>query len=213
MRRLVLVGIVLAAGCDSSVIPPDAGVAPYEYRLAVTPPKILRWPSGSRIRVYVADADATLRGALAAGAAAWNAHALFGEYRLEETTELGSADVVLRWGTESGTVDFSECFPVNPRAVTTFCAAGDDLDNGLAVFPRVDGGPSRVRMLVSVLDAQSANAGELVAHELGHVLGIMRHSDDARDLMYGQELQVSRPSRRDVATVRVLYQMAPQVLP
>lgn len=212
-KRLLLAGLVVLAGCESAVIPPEAGVAPYEYRLAVTPPLVLRWPAGSVIRVYVAGGDPTLGAALENGAAAWNRHALFGEYRLERTTDLGRADVVLRWSTEVGTVDYTGCFPSTPRAVTTFCAAGDDLRDGLWVFPRVDGGPSRVRMLVSVLATESASAGVLVAHELGHVLGIMRHSDDAQDLMYGQTLQVSSPSRRDVATVRALYQAEPQIVP
>ena len=213
MRRLLLAGLVLAAGCESAVIPPESGGVPYEYRLDVTPPQVLRWASGTEIRVYVADGDATLRRALESGMAAWNQHALFGEYRLAATTELADADVVLRWSTEAGTVDFTDCFPVNPRAVTTFCAAGDDVRDGLAVFPRVDGGESRVRMLVSVLASEASNADVLVMHELGHVLGLMRHSDDARDLMYDQLIQVTRPSRRDIATVRLLYQMAPQILP
>lgn len=213
MRRLLFAGLVLAAGCESAVIPPESGGVPYEYRLDVNPPQVLRWATGTQIRVFVADADATLQGALAAGIAAWNQHALFGEYRLAATTELASADVVLRWSTEAGTVDFTGCFPVNPRAVTTFCAAGDDVRDGLAVFPRVDGGESRVKLLVTVLASEAANADVLVVHELGHVLGLMRHSDDARDLMYGQMIQVTRPSRRDVATLRLLYQMEPQILP
>jgi predicted Zn-dependent protease len=53
----------------------------------------------------------------------------------------------------------------------------------------------------------------LVTHELGHVLGLARHSDEPRDLMYGGELTTAVPGRRDQASVQVLYQMPPDVVP
>jgi len=43
----------------------------------------------------------------------------------------------------------------------------------------------------------------LVAHELGHVLGIGSHSGDAEDLMFAAP-RVESPSAADARTLRVL---------
>jgi predicted Zn-dependent protease len=75
---------------------------------------------------------------------------------------------------------------------------------------------STVSRRLSVLESQLTipnRIPQLVTHELGHVLGIGRHSDESRDLMYGGELSVWVPSRRDQATVQVLYQMRPEAVP
>jgi hypothetical protein len=220
-RRLASAALVLLAGCESAALPPRPSADVYEFRLATQPPLVLRWASGRTIRVYVAGGDvpgqaAALAGALDRGAAAWNRYALFGEYRLAPTTDLGQADVVLRWSGELSPVDLSQCLPSGTRAVTTFCAEDGDPVNGLTVFPRSDGGASRVKMVVTVLASQLTIPGripQLVTHELGHVLGIVRHSDEPRDLMYGGELVTSLPSRRDQATVQVLYQTRPEAIP
>ena len=219
--RLVLSLAVVLAGCDSAALPPRSSADVYEFRLPTQPPLVLRWPSGSSIRVYVAGGEVpgqpeALAAALRQGAAAWNQYALFGEFRLVPITELGEADVVLRWSGEPSPVDLSQCPPAGTRAVTTFCAEGGDLGNGLASFPLAGGGSSRVKMIVTILPLQLTIPGRvpaLVTHELGHVLGIARHSDEPRDLMYAGELTVVTPSRRDQATVQVLYHTRPDVLP
>jgi hypothetical protein len=219
-RRLSL-GLVLLAGCESAALPPRQSEDVYEFRLPTQPPLVLRWPSGATIRVVVAGGDVpgqatALADAFQHGAGAWNQHALFGEYRLASAGDVGAADVVLRWSGEPAPVDLSQCLPSGTRAVTTFCARDGDPVNGLAVFPRTDGGVSRVKMVVTILPSQLTIPGrieQLVTHELGHVLGIARHSDEPRDLMYDGELVTSLPSRRDLATVRVLYQTRPEAVP
>lgn len=218
-RRLACATLILLAACDSAALPPRPTEDVYEFRLPTSPPLVLRWPSGSTVRVYVAGgtvaAQATaLAGALTQGAAAWNRYARFGEYRVGSTDDLGQADVVLRWSGEASPVDLSQCLPAGSRAVTTFCL--DSANARLRPFPRSDGGSSRVRMVVTILPSQLAIAGRvtsLVTHELGHVLGIARHSEEPRDLMYSGDLTALLPSRRDQATVQVLYQMRPQVVP
>jgi len=212
--------LALLGACDSAALAPRPSADVYEFRLPTQPPLVLRWPSGSTIRVYVAGGDvaseaAALAAAFEQGAAAWNRYALFGEYRLASTADLGQADVVLRWSGQASPVDLSQCQPAGTRAVTTFCLGTGGADR-LLVFPRAAGGASRVTMVVTILPSQLTIAGRvplLVKHELGHVLGIARHSDEPLDLMYGGELTASLPSRRDQATVQVLYQMQPEVLP
>jgi predicted Zn-dependent protease len=53
----------------------------------------------------------------------------------------------------------------------------------------------------------------LVAHELGHVLGIGRHSEDPRDLMWRTDPSRSTPGPRDAATVLVLYHTVAGLVP
>ncbi|NJD09628.1 MAG: hypothetical protein FIB01_03995 [Gemmatimonadetes bacterium] len=218
-RRLAGALLVLLAACDSAALPPRPSADVYEFRLATTPPRVLHWPSGNTVRIYVAggtvDGQAgALASALAQGPAAWNRSALFGEYRLAATAELAAADVLLRWSGEASPVDLSQCPPGGTRAVTTFCLnSGRDR---LQAFPLAAGGMSRVKMVVTILPSQLTIPGRvpvLVTHELGHVLGIARHSDEPRDLMYDGELSVTLPSRRDQATVQVMYQTAPEIVP
>lgn len=218
-RHFAAAGLVLLAACDSAALPPRPTADVYEFRLPTQPPRVLRWSSGSTVRVFVAGGAvpaqaSALADALAQGATVWNRYALFGEYRLAPTTDLGSADVVLRWAGEASPVDLAQCQPAGTRAVTTFCL--DSTGSRLRVFPRTEGGESRVKMVVSILPSQLTIPGRvpvLVTHELGHVLGIARHSDEPRDLMYDGDLVTTAPSRRDQATVQVLYQMRPDVVP
>jgi predicted Zn-dependent protease len=74
-----------------------------------------------------------------------------------------------------------------------------------------------VRVYVNPLtDPQDPGLEECLAltatHELGHTLGIWQHSDSTADIMFAAPT-VSRPSDRDLGTVRLLYRQAPNVTP
>jgi hypothetical protein len=202
------------------MIPGRAIEDTYDFRLETTPPLVMHWPTGATIRVLLAPSSSPqradlMRASFAAGAAAWNDVALFSEYRLVETQDTLNADVVLTWSDVIPPVDTQNCRPAVTQAVTTFCI--DGLGTGeprLRVFPLHSGAESRVRMLVTVLAAEANNPAtvrRLVAHELGHVLGIARHSGDARDLMFRTDPVLERPGPRDAATVQVLYHVEAQV--
>ena len=205
--------------CDPPTIPGRDPSDVYAFALPSQPPIIMRWPAGRTVRVYATpgrdDAGSQrLREALDAAAASWNSHAVFAEYRLERTADLANADVVLAWSDVILPVDTDACRPSLTQAVTTFCIDALGTDSArVRPFPMRDGTPSSVRMIVLVLASQAASVDRLVAHELGHVLGIGRHSDDTRDLMWRTDPQVSRPSRRDAATVQVLYHTTPDITP
>jgi len=213
--------LLLAAACDSPVIPGRDVADVYPFDLATQPPRVLRWPAGHAVRVYVAagrneTSTAALRAAFDAGAAAWNEAAIFAEFRLEATSDITLANAVLAWSDVIPPVETDQCRPALTQAVTTFCIDGLTTDSArLRAFPlrAPQTGESRVRFLVTVLGTEIANAQRLVAHELGHVLGISRHSDDARDLMWRTDPQVSRPTRRDAATVQVLYHTRADIVP
>ncbi|HUF49998.1 MAG TPA: hypothetical protein VMN60_04135 [Longimicrobiales bacterium] len=217
-RRRLLVALLLACGgCEVPLMPPTHTSEFYEFRLDITPPRVLRWESGTTIRVHAMPGSAAragiLEGALDRGMRMWNAHALYGEYELIRAASVAEADVVLQWSDEVPPVDVAECPPQLSRAVTTFCL--DDSGRHLHRFPLATGASS-VRMLVTVLGSEAARGDRvdrLVSHELGHVLGIARHSAAASDLMFGGELTRATLTARDAATLRMLYHTRPDVTP
>lgn len=210
----VVVSSVLAA-CEAPLVPPLPEEDVYEYRLAVDPPAALRWPVGATVRVHVVDGGgdtAVLRGAVAGGADAWNTHALLDEYRLELTASAVDANVLVAWGAATLPVETSACPPQPGRAQTTFCLEGQRL----FTYPSSTGQSSGVKMLVTIgtvlANATPAELQAVVAHELGHVLGIARHSNTATDLMYTDPARTTL-SQRDVATVRALYRARVDIVP
>lgn len=48
-------------------------------------------------------------------------------------------------------------------------------------------------------------------HELGHSLGLMGHSEEPGDIMYAQNQNVNKLSKRDYNTIRKLYSLNPDV--
>lgn len=220
MRKTALALTLVLAACEGPTIPPSSANDIYPFHLETTPPSVLRWPSGSTIRVFITggagERATVLEESFAEGAAQWNGTPWYGDYELVRVTSIAEADVLLRWSDEVPPVDFSGCEPQISRAVTTFCLRDDDATR-LHVFP-VSGSaaPGSVRMIVSILTSEASRPDavrRLVAHELGHVVGIAQHSPDNDDLMFGRELTRATLSRRDQATVRVLYRTEPGVTP
>lgn len=215
----LLAGVV---ACDPPTIPGRDATEVYDFTLETRPPLTLRWPSGTSVRVWVEpssspDRTALLEEAFRAGAQAWNEVATFAEFRLVRTRALSTADVVLMWSDVLPPIDTRDCRPAVTQAVTTFCI--DDLSAPaprLRPFPFADGELSPVRMLVTVLASEASSpvvVRRLVAHELGHVLGIGRHSGDRDDLMWRTDPAVDRPGPRDAATVQLLYHVRPAIIP
>ena len=220
MKRLLLTLAALLGACDGPTVPADSISDVYDYRLLLTPqPLVLRWPAGSRVRVYPAPgtdtaANIALENALDAGAQAWNDALLYNEVRIERTTELEAADAVLLFSGTARPVDVSSCLPRGGFAYTTFCLT--EAGNRLAVFPLQNGAASRVKFLITISSMSPVNAEAVrryVAHELGHVLGLAQHSPRASDLMYGDILTRDEPSLGDRATVQVLYHTRADIVP
>jgi hypothetical protein len=224
-RFLIALSILTLAACDGPTLPPRASSDVFDFRLQSDSLYVFHWPNGHNIRVYVnpgndASATALLATAFERGAAAWNAHALFGEYHLSRAESLAEADVVLRLSSDLAPVNTENCPPAFSNAVTTFCI--DDLSVRplhLASYhplPPADTTAANVKMIVTILSSQSSIEGRmdrLVVHELGHVLGIGQHSPDPSDLMAVGVPAITAPGRRDIATVQVLYHTMPDILP
>src|SRR5690606_40674081 len=84
-----------------------------------------------------------------------------------------------------GTPAFRSFPPRRSSDLTTFCLAQSD-STRLHVYPLLapnENAASSIRMVVTVLPTLSASydINALVAHELGHVLGLARHSPNSQD--------------------------------
>jgi predicted Zn-dependent protease len=182
---------------------------------------VFHWPLGATVRVGIGSTNtataATLRPALDAAAAAWNGAVFYGEYRVETTTDLSRADVLLLASDDPLPVALPEasCAPrLDGRGVTTFCPTADR--RHLQVYPLPGPQAGQVRKLIVVRSsalAAAADLARLVTHELGHGLGIWNHSDQPEDVMWGGLLQTAVPTPRDQRTIRALYHTPATVRP
>lgn len=220
VRGKLLLGALALCACDSPTVPERLLTEVYDYRLLAPDPLVMRWPIGTTVKVYVEPHPdpahhAALLNALDNGIAVWNASALYKEVQLARAVELEEADAVLIYSTVLQPVDVSNCSPGGGLAYTTFCIDPDD-SSRLLLFPIRNTGGGRVKFLVTVrtqatLDSESVK--RLVAHELGHVLGIAQHSKRPTDLLYPGPITRSEPSPADRATLQVLYHSRADITP
>ncbi|HUH12959.1 MAG TPA: hypothetical protein VMK65_07600 [Longimicrobiales bacterium] len=218
---LGLAGLAVLAACDSPTIP--ARDQPYDFTLATEPALVFHWPVGSTVRLYVSEPAGTRQGLLSEavvhGMRVWNQAVLYDEYRLEAVASPASAHAVIVWSDDPAPPVLTEsCSPAVGRAVTTFCAVEEEELRRLRPFPlSADAGAeSPVRFVVTLGTREGEDREQLrrlVAHELGHVLGIFRHAPSNEDLMWGGLLTTDVPSRADRQTIQVLYHTAPDLRP
>lgn len=208
---LAIAMIWLLSACESPTFSrPNFAYDP----TGLTNGQLYRWPSGSTVRVWVVRPTADgpdLRQAVQRAIPAWNALPQFAEYRLEEAISLEDAHVVV--------FDRSTPLPVLPAASCPFDPRGSSgytyfcpLDGRAARLPTTSGINSRLSVVVRLDIGRTANQSALdaiVAHELGHALGIGGHSTETQDVMFGAP-RVATPSARDVMTMRYLLGERPR---
>jgi predicted Zn-dependent protease len=226
--RWTAAALVIAAGGCGDIATPLRNEF-YEWRLVV--PKVtgtgedsltFHW-SKSRIpvRIWVEDA-ASLPQNVPNGIAAWRTAFLYHEFDATVVSDSGSADVIIRAGSApdvqfasqagSATGDRFTRTRLN-SALAPECVGVTDLD--------ISDDHTQLRLPVRVyIDPRSEpNAPGLpeclaltTTHELGHALGIWRHSGVATDLMFADP-GVDAPSDRDLATAEVIYHVPANVEP
>lgn len=214
--RWTTLGLVAAAAACSDIANPIRNDF-YEWRL-ITPSTTgpgedsltFHWPKDRLpVRIWVENA-ASLPENVPKAIAAWRTAFLYGEWDATLVSDSAAADVIVRAGGAPGT-QFSQTRLHS--ALAPDCAGATDLN--------VSDDHTTLQLPVRVyIDPRSdptspalpACLALTTTHELGHVIGIWRHSGIATDLMYFDP-GVSAPSDRDLATAEVIYHLPANVAP
>src|SRR3954471_733759 len=187
----------------------------YEWRLIVASPGgsgddslTFHWPQNRLpVRIWVEDA-ANLPTHVSAGLSAWRRGLLPTQFDGEVVSDSATADVIVRAGVGSG-AQFSRTRLHS--ALAPECSGATDLD--------ISADHAELHLPVRVYvdprtDPSAPGLDECLAltttHELGHALGIWRHSDSASDIMFADPT-VTEPSDRDLETAQLVYRQAPNV--
>lgn len=206
---------VMAAllGCDAPTV--DGEPAGYDPRLGGT--DIYHWPLGHRLAVFVdpASGGESLRDPVRKGFGAWRDSLRYSEVELALVDDPGRADVIVHLSAAPRLVDYGTCGSggVGAAGVTFFCVAtaGDSMET-LAL---VSGDSGHVKMNVTIDPSRlsgSTTLPALVAHEIGHVLGIGTHASQSTDLMFTAP-GVEVPGARDAAALRWLLHQPVTIRP
>jgi len=204
--------LALAAGalaCSEASAPER--VPNYEWRLVVdTDTLSFHWPKEMLpVRIWVEDSlDMPAR--IGEGISSWRSAYLYGEYDAVIVPDSSTADVIVR----------VQAAP--PKAIATAgrlntliagCEGATDVDTLATRFQlRL---PMRMYMAPRYDPAQVdlTECFRVTArHELGHSLGLFRHTSDVRDIMYGQP-EATGLSQRDINTAQILAHWPANLIP
>ncbi|QJR34603.1 hypothetical protein [Gemmatimonas groenlandica] len=207
-----LIGIaLLAAACDNpTAVRPDFAYDPTE----LTGGLLYRWTTGAKVRVFVEPIPASsVSVALATQRAvvAWNAVPQVREFTLEVVTNRDVADVIVYDRSLAQPVVTGSC-PFNPSGAagyTYFCAVNGRAERLRPIASSVLSAAIVIRVDMSTTATQ-ASLDALVAHEMGHAVGIGGHSPQTTDVMYTRPT-VSAPTDRDRNTLRNLLGRAADI--
>jgi hypothetical protein len=196
---MALATVLLAAACAEIVYPTRADF--YDWRLVVGVDSLtFNWPEGHTVRVWVEDTlDMPMH--TQAGIDTWKNQFLYQEFDATIVSDSTTADVLVGVSIPPAAVQAVRLGASAPECagVTTFPPLAPD--NSIVL-------PFHVQIIPRTLDLTSPAAVacyELtVTHELGHTMGLFRHSTNANDLMFTDPV-VAGPSARDRNTVQQLY--------
>jgi hypothetical protein len=205
-RRLLLGAAALAALACGDIASPERTEL-YEWRLFLpaegggTDTLSFHWDrSRLPVRIWAEDV-AGLPGFADRAIGVWEAAFLYREFRGEVVSDSSTADILI-FGTPapSLTLGLQRMHSMAPE-----CSGATDLefsnDNTELVLP--------IRIFVNPVLPESEPATQTclsltTIHELGHALGIFRHSTNPGDIMLANP-QVELPSERDRGTIEADY--------
>lgn len=201
--------LVVAAACTdrplADCLEPNAQI--YSFYLPGSSSKFFHWPRARMpLRVYVE--NAALAPATDAAIVLWMGAMHCGELSLVRVSDSAQADIVLR---NPGALPAPRPGAVRAAADSVGACGGTTLfdinDDTTQVIP-----PMRVYVAANSFETDTAAIAGCyrftIAHELGHAIGLFRHSSNADDIMF------STPYRRvltlnDRYTVQKLYNTTP----
>lgn len=200
---LAVCGAALACTDDtiSQCFEPVAGS--YHFAFPGNDSLVFNWVGEQPVRVY-AEPPASFQGHVDTAIAVWNSAFRCGELAISRTTDSNVADIIVR------NPDALPPAPGPAFAADSIgaCLGRTDIDTLNREVLR----PIRTWIAPASLDSTDIRGcfRFATAHELGHTLGLLRHSTDANDLMY------SSPFRRlltdiDRHTIQILYHTPPTV--
>jgi predicted Zn-dependent protease len=213
-------GVALMAGCDAPTVP--RAVAAYNPT-QLTGGLVYHWSRGKTIAIYVdptgVPAGYDLAAATREAAARWEGRTFYDEFRFAFVSRPDEADVIVHDRFAQRLVDVFDCDAGSGAGETTICAEEPEA----RVLPLLDGGGGRVKVdvgvdplapseqiLVTADQTRAEYLVTLIAHELGHVLGIGGHSNSNGDLMNAIP-RVRFPSVNDGRTLRAVLRQEPDV--
>lgn len=205
----IVLGAAVVAACEPVAPVRDCPGCTYDFADTV-PPVILvfHWPNTALPVRFYADPRGAMPSLVAQGIEAWEAQFLYGEVRGVAVTDSSQADVIVQWASV-----VPPDVPPDPGPPVTACA-------GATTYPSWVSGsaPGRaVRVTLGTLAGYTppqvaACLQRVVVHELGHALGLLKHSPAPLDIM-NQTPTVYTPSSADRRTVEILYHTAATVAP
>jgi hypothetical protein len=196
---------ILTIGCGDVLIPERAPRYPADH--PSLPGEIFRWP-GDRMPVrYFADTRGEMQSLVGRGLAVWEQQFLYGEFRGQLVSDSAAADVIVVWQDSvppNVPPDTAGAVGACTGVTTLMIDSTNTITEALRVVIGVASGFTTAQV--------AACLPRVTAHELGHALGLLRHSSGPDDLMSGPP-RVDMPTARDRRTVEVLYHTTSTIAP
>jgi hypothetical protein len=196
------------AGCQDPEVPSRA--QPYEFRLSPADP-VFRWPSDDLPVRFWVEPSGALPEYVTTGMVSWARQFLYGEFWGELVSDSLAADILVSYLDEAPPdAPLTDDPPQQVcTGTTTIPLPQRDVEGRLRF-------PEPITISVRWFSADPTDIANclqrVVAHEIGHALGIFAHSPNAGDLM-AIPVVAREPSRSDRSTAQLLYHSVSDILP
>jgi len=192
------------------VVRPDFAYDPTQ----LTGGLLYRWTTGAKVRVFVeplAAGGVNLATSVQRAVQSWNAVPQVREFTMEVVSNRDAADVIVYDRSVAQPVVTGSCpfTPSGAAGYTYFCPLNGRAERLRPVGATVLSVAIVIRVDLTTTATQSA-LDALVAHEMGHAVGIGGHSPQTTDVMYTRPT-VSTPTQRDRSTLRNLLGRAADI--